>query len=482
MNSNLSGFYIPTRIDYRGRLYCDTTYLNYQSTELAKSLLLFANPSKLYKHDRQSIDYLKIYGANCFGLDKLSFDDRIKWIDENTDDILNFNNGKLLSKSEHKCLFLAFCFEYSKYIQTLDNDLEYFETFLPIQLDASCNGYQHISLLTNDKELQKLLNLDKSNYSDKPQDFYALLSLRVRNHLIDQLNNNNDLDDKTKDSYRRLINMDIKRSVIKKATMTIVYNVSFIQMVNYMQESFELLNDKFIYNHDESKALLKEDFYAIANSLLLVLKRDFPKLKELSDYLKEVANICYMLNIYIPWVLPNGLKVKQSYLDVDEVRIKPFQYLKNTFVLKIPNQNKYNKVKQRNAFLPNLIHSLDASALALLVNLYSSDISIEEKNIYTIHDCFGAPCSNMGKLVNLLKDVYVSVYLDANYLKELDSEIKNTIIKLCGDNSIIYDNNTKQYVVLLSDNSQYNFPNIDKVIGFGIPKNYTLKESSYILL
>lgn len=78
MNSNLSGFYIPTRIDYRGRLYCDTTYLNYQSTELAKSLLLFANPSKLYKHDRQSIDYLKIYGANCFGLDKLSFDDRIK--------------------------------------------------------------------------------------------------------------------------------------------------------------------------------------------------------------------------------------------------------------------------------------------------------------------------------------------------------------------------------------------------------------------
>jgi DNA-directed RNA polymerase len=67
-------FFIPTNLDFRGRLYCVSEYLNYQSTELAKSLLLFSKGEKLYKSDKESINYLKAYGANCYGnkLDKMS--------------------------------------------------------------------------------------------------------------------------------------------------------------------------------------------------------------------------------------------------------------------------------------------------------------------------------------------------------------------------------------------------------------------------
>ena len=60
-------FYLPVRLDYRGRLYCITEYLNYQGIELAKALLIFAKSEKLYKTDELSIKFLKIYGANCFG-------------------------------------------------------------------------------------------------------------------------------------------------------------------------------------------------------------------------------------------------------------------------------------------------------------------------------------------------------------------------------------------------------------------------------
>jgi DNA-directed RNA polymerase len=78
--SNVPYFYIPIRLDSRGRLYCQPQYLNYQSTELAKSLLLFAKPDKIYKTDKDAINYLKIYGANCFGhsLSKASFKERIQ--------------------------------------------------------------------------------------------------------------------------------------------------------------------------------------------------------------------------------------------------------------------------------------------------------------------------------------------------------------------------------------------------------------------
>jgi DNA-directed RNA polymerase len=74
MYSHLHEFFLPTRLDFRGRLYCISEYLNYQSTELAKALLVFSNSEKVYKSDKTSIDYLKAYGANCFGnkLDKMS--------------------------------------------------------------------------------------------------------------------------------------------------------------------------------------------------------------------------------------------------------------------------------------------------------------------------------------------------------------------------------------------------------------------------
>jgi DNA-directed RNA polymerase len=72
--SNIKEFYLPVRIDYRGRMNCVSQYLNYQSTELAKSLLLFSNGEKLMKNDSLAISYFKAYGANCYGnkLDKKS--------------------------------------------------------------------------------------------------------------------------------------------------------------------------------------------------------------------------------------------------------------------------------------------------------------------------------------------------------------------------------------------------------------------------
>jgi DNA-directed RNA polymerase len=45
---------------------------------MAKSLLLFANPSYIDYEDNTAIDYFKVYGANCFGLDKLSINEKLQ--------------------------------------------------------------------------------------------------------------------------------------------------------------------------------------------------------------------------------------------------------------------------------------------------------------------------------------------------------------------------------------------------------------------
>ena len=120
---DLDEFYIPTRLDNRGRLYCTSEYLNYQSTELAKALLLFSKPGKMFKTDKDGINNLKVFGANCYGnkLDKESFNKRVEWVNKNYNDIINFKNGELIKKAENKFLFIAFCFEYNRWVQCESN-------------------------------------------------------------------------------------------------------------------------------------------------------------------------------------------------------------------------------------------------------------------------------------------------------------------------------------------------------------------------
>lgn len=72
--------YFPVRLDQRGRIYCIPNYLHYQSTNLAKSLLLFVKPGILKRDKPSDVNFLKIFGANCYGsgLDKKSFEKRIE--------------------------------------------------------------------------------------------------------------------------------------------------------------------------------------------------------------------------------------------------------------------------------------------------------------------------------------------------------------------------------------------------------------------
>lgn len=62
-----SKIYFPLRIDQRGRMYCTPSYFNYQSNELSKALILFADPGVVHRNKMDSIIYLKAYGANCYG-------------------------------------------------------------------------------------------------------------------------------------------------------------------------------------------------------------------------------------------------------------------------------------------------------------------------------------------------------------------------------------------------------------------------------
>jgi hypothetical protein len=473
----VNSFYLPVRLDYRGRLYCVVEYLNYQGSDLAKALLKFAVGEKVYLNNERAINYLKIFGASCFGLGKESFKNRINWINNNESDIINFINGDIIHKAENKLLFISFCFEYLKYVDALKNNKEYFISCLPIQLDATCNGFQHLSLLLEDTTLAQEVNLGAATWEDSPNDFYSFLSMNCKKYFEDELLNNTDLNKETKESYIRLSNINYSnhRKMVKKTIMTIPYNATKYANKIDLKEDFEYLNGKYYYKNDK-KIIFKEiDFKLLCDTLYICLYRDFPKIKALLNYFKEIANISNKLNISIPWYLPTGLVVKQKYYANSKVKLKPFIYSKDLLTLNIYIKDKFNTRKQSRALMPNIVHSLDAASLALLVNNYFKE---NNNNFFSVHDCFAVTCNNIDLISQLLKLSYYHIYSSKNFIEKFDEGFKNYIEVIYGKQSFSEDK--KLITILKEDGSILNliYPDLKKVYQ---PANMEFLNSSYLI-
>lgn len=479
---NSSELYIPVRLDYRGRIYCNVEYFHYQSVELAKSLLKFAKGEKVSLNDEVSIKFLKIFGANCYGntLDKSSFNDRITWIDQNIENIIHFANGKLISKAENKLLFIAFCFEFNKYLDAVNNHEDSFITHLPIQLDASCNGFQHLSLLLEDTTLAKQVNLSSSTWKNVPDDFYTFLSLKIKEYLIEELNQNKDLDVSLKNSYIKLSQLDFHnhRSLVKKTIMTIPYNSTKYANIMDMKEEFNYIqkDGEYIYKKDKNIKFQNIDFQVICNTLYLCLYRDFPKLEGLLNYFKTIAKISNRLGISIPWNLPTGLNVKQKYYGTKKIKFKPFIYSKDLLNLNIIDKNSTNSRKQIRSLMPNLVHSLDAASLSLLIhNFFKEENS---NNFYSIHDCFAVTCNNVHLIYELLKLSYYNIYCNESFLLTFDRNFKESIVTQFGENA--YSKETNEITVINDEGEKLilPYPNIHEVFK---PEKLNFMNSSYFI-
>lgn len=102
----------------------------------------------------------------------------------NINNIKNYRNGILIKQAKNKKIFLAFCIEYNSW----------FETYLPIQMDATCYGFQHLSLLSLDSKLGQELNLNESTWDDKPKDFYSFVVVCFIDYLKTELSENKNLE------------------------------------------------------------------------------------------------------------------------------------------------------------------------------------------------------------------------------------------------------------------------------------------------
>ena len=62
-------FYLPTKADFRGRIYVTSYFLNYQGNEFSRALINFYKGKKL---DKNGLENLYIYGATLYNENNIS--------------------------------------------------------------------------------------------------------------------------------------------------------------------------------------------------------------------------------------------------------------------------------------------------------------------------------------------------------------------------------------------------------------------------
>ena len=261
--------------------------------------------------------------------------------------------------------------------------------------------------------------------------------------------------------------------------MTIPYNSTVWTNSDRMKDdfSYDRATESYIYKKDNTIIFKIEDFNTLCSTLYTCLYIKFPKLNDLLKYFSKIASIANKLNLYIPWDLPSGLGIKQRYYRVNKVKFKPFLFSKDLLTISVLNKKEFNDMKQRRALMPNLVHSLDAASLAMLVD--KCDDSTKSIDFFSVHDCFAVNCNNVQLIVEFLKYIYCEIYTEKDFLLNFDKRFR-ALIQISYPNAFIDDYNIK---LLLEEDKVENlvYPELPGFIIDNKNLEKHIKNSAYII-
>lgn len=409
-----AAFYFPYQLDFRGRIYAVPSYLTPQGTDFAKGVLCFGEAKEL--GSMTAVKWLAIHGANTFGNDKVSLDERYSWVLENQERILAVAADPLGETwwmgTDSPWCFLAFCFEWAGYLR----EGLAFKSRLPIAMDGTCNGLQIFSLLLRDKVGGEAVNLLPS---ERPNDIYRIVAEKVVERLKEDAQNeelNHMVMTKDKESPKPLYNAytcanilknaGIDRKTTKRQVMVLPYGGTESSCREYTEEWLKgKIQDGKMHLPEGQKVrgmsiyLAKLIWDAIGTTVIAA--------REAMSFLQDMATVVNRVDKPIQWTTPCGLPVLQEYKETKEHRIKTRIGDAIVFFSIYKELDTLSSAKQRSAVSPNYIHSLDAAALMKTVNLCLTE------NVSTfamIHDSYGTHAADSDKLATLLRETFIALF------------------------------------------------------------------------
>ncbi|KAJ4710678.1 DNA-directed RNA polymerase [Melia azedarach] len=387
------GFYYPHNLDFRGRAYPMHPYLNHLGSDLCRGILEFAEGRPLGK---SGLHWLKIHLANLYagGVDKLSYKGRVAFTENHLDDIFDSADRPLEGRrwwlnAEDPFQCLAACINLSEALRS--SSPESTISHIPVHMDGSCNGLQHYAALGRDKLGAAAVNLVGG---DKPADVYSGIATRVLEIMRRDAEKDPDTDPNA--LYARLLINQVDRKLVKQTVMTSVYGVTYIGARDQIKKR---LKERCAIE-DDSK-LFGAACYA-AKTTLTALGEMFEAARSIMNWLGDCAKVIASENQAVRWTTPLGLPVVQPYRQLGRHLIK-------TSLQVLALQRETDKImakRQRTAFPPNFVHSLDGSHMMMTaVACKKAGLSFAG-----VHDSYWTHACDVDEMNMILREKFVELY------------------------------------------------------------------------
>jgi DNA-directed RNA polymerase, mitochondrial len=406
--------WFPWYADFRGRLYPEVTDLTPQGNDASKALLRFADGKPLGK---DGLWWLYVRAGNDYAaektptgeiaVDKLPFEERQQWAKDHLDLILEaardpLDGTRRWTEAKHAWCFLATCFEIAAALR-LDNP-EQFISHLPVNLDGSCNGLQHLSAMGRNKAGCAATNVISSE-DGKRRDIYDEVKESVKAQVA--------IDAGKGDAIAKLWRGNVDRNTVKRAVMTTPYGVTERGM------SSQLIEDG-LTKEMGSKAQQRQAADYLQKVIVKALDEKLGSAKAIMAWLQGVAGALAQHNIPFRWKTPSGNEIEQAYWKKDRKEVRTL-YGKLIFWEEQPG-TELRLAKQRQSAAPNVVHSFDASHLVRTINACSDGWLLDDFS--AIHDSYGVHACDTMALFNVLRRELARIY-ETNWLQAIEDYVRS---------------------------------------------------------
>jgi len=428
-------FYQHIDYDYRGRIYYTESFFNFQGSDLARGIMLFSKGQKLTQegmwwlavhtassyNKSYSIDnlpkwlegdyksYLKSEGLKSISVDKMTLEDRVRWTNNNMDLIIECaRRNRLCLTCEKPISFLACCIEW----ESINNNPDHV-CHLPLPIDGSNNGWQHLGAISKDTHTGKLVGLVPV---DIQADFYVQTAKELIKLVPDWFKERKDMKMK-----------HIRKGISKRGSMTRAYSAGADKIAINMYEDCKKEGYHDMFN------ITREDCKILAKNLISAINTVCPGPLQTMKFLQKIATKKLEETNQLFWWTPSGFPV--IYQSFQKFKMKTRSILKgigsnsksqvkhtHLVIRRKQEDNKpiADKQKYASGISPNFIHSMDASHMALVIYDWDHDFG-------AVHDSFSTHPNHVEDLLQLTKQRFVKMYNHDNYFDKIERTFKVTM-------------------------------------------------------
>lgn len=472
--AEFDAIYMPYQLDFRGRVYC-VTQLSPQGEDYVKGLLEFAEGKPL--GDERGVYWLFVHVANLFGVDKVSFDERVQWVKDHMKELLACAEDPYAytfwEDADKPFQALAACYELQGYEQEGYDHI----CRMPVALDGSCSGLQNLGMALSCEVTGKSVNLIPM---DKPADIYQEVANKVNTMLAETceyeaiqngvktieevareavrkyyfenalkpsekkwLNfwnkiqqpkkdrNKDELGDAARKVYSQVresyawLQFGVNRKVCKRSVMTFPYGSKEFGFKEQIMEDTlrparaEMSDKEWPFHEDGHSAA-----GVLAKFLFIAVQQTVLKAAEAMDWMQQSARLVAKQGKPVSWETPLGFPVIQDYRKLSLKAVETHLNGKR-YQLSIPTESlDMDVMKSANSISPNVVHSLDASHLMLTVAMGNQE---GINSFALIHDSFGTHPSETDKFFRVIREAFLTLYTATDVFSDLKAQFEQQI-------------------------------------------------------